>query len=195
MFFFSVENLVSAFQRLSNKNITLGNKEQTSYYSFFTFLDPQGNEFGICQYKSYDLNSSEVCIADKLYNIEVAIKDCRLTHVWYKDVFDLTPCFYNENNTYVEYPVGNSLFSLDLQKQSKYPKNKGMFILFNTYSGIQAAEQSLISKGVASFDGIEIIAGCLYEINMEDPNGYNVALTERTPYFSRLRKSKNDFEV
>jgi predicted enzyme related to lactoylglutathione lyase len=190
---FSTDNIDKTVKRLESKKVKVSEvyEDETSLWAYM--YDIEQNVFGIKQIKNNKGSIHKTTDSDSmvqgLYTIEVAIKDPVNTPKWYEETLEFVPTFRSSNAGYWEYRfnVSNTFFSLDYDyNDSKYSQNNGIFLLFEV-KNINKTITQLKEKGIISLEKIENISCCILELNIPDPDGYNIALVQKTNFYQRLK--------
>jgi hypothetical protein len=154
--------------------------------------DPEKHVFAILQ----DDNNSSLLKPGKeklllqIFTLEIAIFSVSDTPSWYCTELGMPLAFFTEKNGYWEYTLANGREALSLTNAancSQYQKNEGVFLLIET-SDIYKMVHWLENRKIQPFGEMLNIAGCLKEINVTDPYGYNIAFVSKTKFYDRLKK-------
>ena len=124
-----------------------------------------------------------------IFTLEITIFNVNDTPYWYRTNLGLPLAFYSDKNGYWEYTLTNSIETLSLtnaENCSQYKKNNGVFLLIET-SDVNTMICWLKSKKIQTLGETLNIAGCLKEINVTDPYGYNIAFVSKTKFYNRLK--------
>lgn len=195
-----VDDLEKTVKTLEARGVkTLGVIKEFDKMLLTDIYDPEGYELAIVQLKQDPFTQvnrqqpPEDSFLKQVYNVELAISDWDNTPRWYEEVLELRPIFRAGPTGYREYKVGSGQTLLALghkpSEDASGGKNKNVFIGIEV-ADINQALQSFKQKGWEQITEVRSVAGRIFEANVIDPEGYQLAIIQRNPsYRSLLRRS------